>query len=61
MSGKFETVIVISVPGGPEIGLTVISGSLRWLASYFAQAWFDIGNISKSEIIANERSFLKLG
>ena len=29
MSGKFETVIVILVPGGPEVGLTVVSGSLR--------------------------------
>ena len=50
---------MISVPGGPEVGVTVISGSRRWLASYFAQAWFEIGNMSKSDTIANKRSLCK--
>ena len=56
MSGKFETVIVILVPGGPEVGVTVISGSRRWLASYFAQAGAS-GIISKIDKITKLRSF----
>ena len=45
MSGKFATVIVIFVPGGPEVGEIVTSGIPREERSVVAHAGYQNGII----------------